>query len=245
MMMLIIGAELVFLYFLSRHLTQNLYIALFLLTKSRNVSVSFLSLLFFPGTVIHELSHLFVAEILGVRTAGLTLVPEGIEKTQVRTGSVSIVETDPLRRAVIGVAPVFVGLGALFTISFFLPGVWEQTRLDIANGIAFSNYSVYLLGLLLYSLFAVSNSMFSSPEDMEGFWPVAIVVGLVLGALYIAGIRISIPASAAEGVNIFVMSLATNIGGVVGLNIALFGLSKLLIHLVQRITGRVFIGKKN
>jgi hypothetical protein len=55
-----------------------------------------------------------------VHTGGLTLVPEGIEKTNVRTGSVMIAQTDPLRRAIIGVAPVFVGLAALFRICHVL-----------------------------------------------------------------------------------------------------------------------------
>jgi hypothetical protein len=57
MSIILIILELIALYFLSRRLTQNLYIATFLLTKSREISVGFLSFLFFPGTVIHELSH--------------------------------------------------------------------------------------------------------------------------------------------------------------------------------------------
>lgn len=238
----IIG-EIIILYFLTRHLTQNLYIAAFLLTKSRAVSVGFLSLIFFPGTVIHELAHLFTAEILGVHTGGLTLVPEGIEQTNVRTGSVSIAQTDPLRRAIIGVAPVFVGLASLFTISYFLPTLWEQTAIDFQNGIAFSQYSLYALLLSLYALFAVSNSMFSSHEDMEGFWPVAIVAILVVGALYIAGIKFSLPESAISGVSTFAQSLAKNLGGAVLLNITLFALSHLAIYGVQKMTGRTFVQK--
>ena len=76
MSLVVIILELVVLYLLSRKLTQNLYIAVFLLSKSRGIGIGFLSLLFFPGTVMHELAHLFVAEILGVHTSGLTLVPE-------------------------------------------------------------------------------------------------------------------------------------------------------------------------
>ena len=238
----IIG-EIIILYILTRHLTQNLYIAAFLLTKSRAVSIGFLSLIFFPGTVIHELAHLFTAEILGVHTGGLTLVPEGIEQTNVRTGSVSIAQTDPLRRAVIGVAPVFVGLATLFTISYFLPTLWEQTTIDFQNGIAFSKYSFYTLLLSFYALFAVSNSMFSSHEDMEGFWPVAIVIILVFGAAYIAGIKFSLPESAIVGVSNFVQSLATNLGGAVLLNITLFALSRVAIFAVEKATGRTFVRK--
>src|SRR3989344_7444956 len=145
MIVIIILIELLLLYVLSRRLTQNLFVAVFLLTKSRPVAVSFLSILFFPGAVIHELAHLFTAEILGVRTSGLTLVPEGIEQKEVRTGSVSISQSDPIRRAVIGIAPVFVGLGTLGLIVYFLPGFWEQTRLDAANGILITSYAIYAL----------------------------------------------------------------------------------------------------
>lgn len=241
--LLAIIGEIIILYILTRRLTQNLYIASFLLTKSRAVSIGFLSLIFFPGTVIHELAHLFTAEILGVHTGGLTLVPEGIEQTNVRTGSVSIAQTDPLRRAAIGVAPVFVGMATLFTISYFLPVLWNQTALDFQNGIAFSQYSLYTLLLSFYALFAVSNSMFSSHEDMEGFWPVAIVVILVFGAAYIAGIKFSLPANTVAGVSSFIQSLATNLGGVVGLNITLFFLSHLSIFAVEKATGRTFVRK--
>lgn len=241
--LLLLAGELLLLWFLSRRMTQNLYVTAFLLAKSRPVAISFISILFFPGTVIHELAHLFVAEILGVKTSGLTLVPEGLEKTEVRTGSVSVAQSDPIRRAVIGVAPVFVGLGALGLISYFLPGVWQQVSIDAANGILFSQYSVYLLLLLVYSLFAVSNTMFSSPEDMEGFLPVSIVLILIGAALYIVGIRISLTDPVVTNLQNFFTSVATNIGWVAGLNVVIFFLSKLLIMGAERITRRRLISK--
>ncbi len=242
-LIILLAIELFLLWLLSRRMTQNLYVAAFLLTKSREVSIGFLSLIFFPGTVIHELAHLFVAEILGVKTSGLTLVPEGLEKTEVRTGSVSIAQSDPIRRAIIGVAPVFVGLGALGLLSYFLPGLWQQTQLDAAAGTVFSNISVYLLIIAGYALFAVSNTMFSSPEDMDGFWPVAIIVALIATALYIVGIRVSLTDTVAYDVQLFLSGMATNIGWIVGLNVALFLLSKLLIHGVEKLTKRKLVAK--
>lgn len=237
-------AALIVLYFLSRSLTQNLYVALFLLTKSREVSVGLLSFLFFPGTVVHELAHLFVAEILGVRTGGLTLTPEAIESPEVRTGSVAISQTDPVRRAIIGLAPVFVGLGGLFLLSYFLPGLWEQTSIDIANGIAFSQPSLYYLLLALYGLFAVSNTMFSSPEDMEGFWPVFIIIALIAAASYMAGIRITLPDTAITSLADVIAGLAINVAYITGFNVVLFGVSQLLILGVEKATGRRFVRKK-
>lgn len=236
--LIVIIIELIFLYVLSRKLTQNMFIAVFLLTKSRPAAVGFLSLLFFPGTVIHELAHLFTAEILGVRTSGLTLVPEGIEQKEVRTGSVSIAQSDPIRRAVIGIAPVFAGLGVLGTLSYFLPGIWQQVVLDIQNGIVFTSYAIYVFILMGYAFFAVSNTMFSSPEDLEGFWPVVGVIALLGATLYIAGIRINLTETTLMGVTQFIRSAGFILGYVALLNISLFFFSKLSIRLVEKLTKR-------
>jgi hypothetical protein len=243
MALLIIGLEIIVLYLLSRKLSQNLYIVWFLLTKSRPVAIGFLSFLFFPGTVIHELAHLFTAEILGVHTGGLTLVPEGLEDKNVRTGSVAIAQSDPIRRAAIGIAPVFVGLGSLGLISYFIPGIWNQMVIDASNTILFSQPSLYLFLLSGYSLFAISNTMFSSHEDMEGFWPVVIIITLISAAAYIAGIRITLTETIQTNITEFFTGVAVTLGYVTGLNISLFLISKALIAGTQKLTGRVLITK--
>ncbi len=230
--------ELIILWLLSRRLSQNLFISIFLLTKSRPFAISVLSLIFFPGTVIHELAHLFTAEILGVRTSGLTLVPESIEQKDVRTGSVSIAQSDPIRRALIGIAPIFAGLGLLGVLSYFLPGILEQVQLDIANNILFTSYSVYTLIVMVYALFAVSNTMFSSPEDMEGFWPVVGVITLLATAMYIAGIRIHLTDQTLIKLTVFLQSTAVNMGYIGAFNVCLFFLSKGLIRMVEKLTKR-------
>lgn len=238
MALLAIIVELIALYILSRRLTQNLYTAFFLLTRSRPVSIGIISFLFFPGTVLHELAHLFTAEVLGVRTAGLTLVPEGLEQRDVRTGSVLIAKSDPIRRAAIGVAPVFVGLITLGTISYFIPQLWVAMQLDAQNGILFSQFPLYGFLLSLYALFAVSNTMFASPEDLDGFWPVVIVLTLFAAAAYIAGIRLTLTESVLLNIQEFLKLVATNVGYVTILNIALFLCSKLLIRIAETVTGK-------
>jgi len=239
--LVILLIELILLWILSRKLSQNLFIAVFLLTKSRPVAVGFLSLLFFPGTVIHELAHLFTAEILGVRTSGLTLVPEGIEEKNVRTGSVSIAQSDPIRRAIIGIAPIFVGLGALSLLAYFLPGIWEQVALDAQNGIVMTSYAIYVFILMVYALFAVSNTMFSSPEDLEGFWPVVGIIALLGTATYIAGIRINVTETTTANLVQFFRSAGFMLGYIAMLNICLFLLSKGSIRFVETLTKRRLI----
>lgn len=233
--------ELIILYVLSRRLTQNIYSALFLLTRSRPFAISVLSILFFPGTVIHELAHLFTAEILGVPTSGLTLVPEGLEESDVKTGSVAISQTDPIRRALIGTAPVYVGIAALATISYFLSA--ELTGAPVFGPLTPYNNPPVAIAVFGYLLFAVSNTMFSSKEDMEGFWPVALVVGLIVAALYVIGVRIDITSALSGAFTDFLTSLATNIGWITGLNVVLFLCSRLSITAIEKITKRRLVYK--
>ncbi|HLD24437.1 MAG TPA: hypothetical protein VJB96_00825 [Patescibacteria group bacterium] len=243
MIVIIILIELLLLYVLSRRLTQNLFVAVFLLTKSRPVAVSFLSILFFPGTVIHELAHLFTAEILGVRTSGMTLVPEGIDQKEVRTGSVSIAQSDPIRRAMIGIAPVFVGLLTLGTLSYFFSQQLTALYLSDSPIGGMDKIIGISIAALFYLIFAVSNTMFSSPEDLEGFWPVVVVLTLLAGAAYIAGLRITLTEPVLGGVIEFFRSVAVNLGYVTGLNVALFFFSQLLIVGVTKVT-RVMVRNK-
>lgn len=243
MLTLLLVFELVILWIITRRLTQNLYVSLFLLTKSRPVAISIITLLYFPGTVIHELSHLFTAEILGVKTGGLVLSPEGLEESNVRAGSVMISKTDPIRRAIIGIAPLFVGIATLTVLSTFLPNLYTQVTIDFQNNILFSSLSLYYLLFTLYSLFAISNSMFSSPEDMEGFPAVAIVLALIGVAAYFSGITIGLPLSWIEQIQKILTNLTTNMGYIVGLNIVLFALSFSAITIAEKVSGRKIVGR--
>ncbi len=243
MLALLLIFELIILWLITRRLTQNLYVSLFLMTKSRPVAISIISFLFFPGTVIHELSHLFTAEILGVHTGGLTLAPEGLENPNVRTGSVMISKTDPIRRAIIGIAPLFVGITTLTLLSTILPNLYSQTALDFQNNILFSSISIYYLLLTLYSLFAISNSMFSSPEDMDGFPGVAIGLSLIGLAAYFSGITMALPPQWMSSIQQTLSTLTISMGYIVGFNLLLFGISVSGISLAEKVSGRKIVKK--
>lgn len=173
--LVLIVAELTLLYFISVRVIQVIYSLIYYLFHSRPAGMSVVSFLFFPGTVVHELSHLFTAEILGVRTGHLTLVPESIDSTDVKTGSVAIASTDPFRRSLIGIAPLLVGVIVLATLSYVYNVQFVNNKMAT---------SVYY-----YLIFSISNSMFSSKEDMKGVWPVILLLGLVAIAAYWVGFR--------------------------------------------------------
>lgn len=165
--------ELVLLFLFSRLLTRSLSSFFLRLTRSQNITIQLLSFLFLPGIIIHELAHLLVAGLLFVPVGEIEFMPQ-IKEGGVKLGSVGIGKTDPIRRAIIGVAPVFAGLAVLFAIFSF----------------ALNSSNVLILAGGFYGLFAVSNTMFSSKKDIEGLLEVLIVGGLIVLTLYFVGFRL-------------------------------------------------------
>lgn len=219
---LILIAQLVLLYFLSRVVSKSLFVLFLLVFRARSVAISLLLALTFPGTVIHELAHLFTAEILRVPTGKLTLVPESIREAHIKSGSVAIAETDPFRRYAIGLAPLVWGMIVLTAIAYFLPTV----------------SSPYLFVLIAYLLFSISNSMFSSPEDLKGFLPFALVVGLFVAAGYYLDIRFELTGPALDAAVRTLATLTDSLTIVllvnVGLLVASWGVTRVIYSFRRR-----------
>lgn len=230
---LLLILELILLYILSRRVIQTVFTVLFVLTRSRTVGVWIVTIIFFPGTIVHELAHLFTAEILGVHTGKLTLIPESLEGTEIKAGGVMIAETDPLRRTLIGLSPVYVGIIVLTALSYFI-----RPPLAALQGVALSNMfsspSLYILFFILYSLFAVSNSMFSSKEDMKGVLPFAITAAIFLIAGYFAGLRIGITGQLLTGLNLVTEALVRSLGVVIAVNLAVLATTSLFLTILGR-----------
>mgnify|MGYP007072816573 CR=1 FL=1 len=230
----VLVAEVTFLSVISDSLTKRIATILYALSRSKTVSISALTLILFPGTVIHELSHLFVAEILGVRTGKLTLAPEHISDEELQAGSVSIGHTDPFRRTLIGIAPFFIGLGVLSTLAYFF-GQQFQPIFDAGRWPDLLNWkSIVTLGLYYYAIGTMSTSMFSSPEDLKGTLPVFLTLGLVIGGLWMAGIRLPVDRSVSDALSSILTSLSITLGVVLGINILTFIILTRLISILRR-----------
>lgn len=165
--------EIFLLFFLSRKVSREL---------SKFLSINLLSFLFLPGVIIHELSHLLIAAILLVPVGHMEFKPKK-SQNGVKLGSVEIGKTDPIRRSIIGFAPVFVGFAIIVGIVYFF-----------FNNIVFfqdKNSYLFLAAILgiIYLLFAISNTMFSSSKDMEGTVEILITLLIVFTAAYILGFR--------------------------------------------------------
>ena len=172
----ILLAEIAILFLLSRSITKTL---------SKFMSINFLSLIFLPGVVVHELSHLFMAVVLFVPVGNMEFVPKKSEGG-LKLGSVEIGKTDPVRRSLIGFAPFLIGFALIVFTVYLLTSNIEF----------FSDKEVYVfLGTIIgisYLLFAISNTMFSSKKDMEGTIEILATLLIISVVLYILGVRPSI-----------------------------------------------------
>src|SRR5438105_14179391 len=110
-------AELFALFLLSRVLTRLLSVFFHRITRSQTITIYLIALLFFPGTLIHELAHFFMARLLFVPVANMEFIPK-LNGSTVKLGSVSIARTDPIRRLLIGMAPFFIGTSILLGVLF-------------------------------------------------------------------------------------------------------------------------------
>ncbi|MBI3577386.1 hypothetical protein HY086_05100 [Candidatus Gottesmanbacteria bacterium] len=239
---LVFFLELAILFAFSQVLPRRIHAITYQITKSQSVATSFVSILLFPGTIVHELSHLIVAEVLGVRTGTLSLVPEAIEdqEGQLRTGSVTIAHTDPIRRALIGIAPLGLGLLILTSLSYlttiWFPQGWKNLVPPEGEWL-----QVFQLALMSYLFFAISNTMFSSPEDLKGFVPLVITLFFFAGAGYVAGVRISITGQAQTIITTMASTLVKSLGGVLAVNGVLLLVLKILLGVMGKF--RNFAGR--
>jgi len=128
---------------------------------------------------------MLIAVILFVPVGSMEFAPKKNGK-ELKLGSVEIGRTDPVRRAIIGFAPVFVGLMLVVGVVY----------LFISNILFFKDKDVYIfIALILgivYLLFAISNTMFSSRADMEGTLEILITFLIIFAVAYILGFRLSL-----------------------------------------------------
>jgi len=146
---LLIVFQLLFLSFISNKLFSRIYFFLHKIFKKDSTVVLLVSLLFLPGTFIHELCHAMAATFLGSRVTAFSIWPK-IEGDSIKMGYAEVEVLDIFRNSLIGIAPLLVGTFALY----FLSSSFQSADL------------VYKI-IYLYFIFQISNSMFLSPADVK------------------------------------------------------------------------------
>lgn len=149
---------------LRSRLVYELSGASLLVFGSTKPGVVIYSLFVLPGTIIHELSHWIVAELLLVKTGEITIFPNWDESKggRGRLGSVEAQRSDPFRGFLIGLAPFISGLGILIILGQLFSSYWD------------TNLPWWQLALIVYGIMVMGNSMMTSQEDRRT-WPFIIV----------------------------------------------------------------------
>lgn len=151
-------------------------------TLSKFMPINFLFFIFLPGVIVHELSHLFMAVILFVGVGDIEFAPK-VSGNGLKLGSIAIAKTDPIRRSLIGFAPVFAGLFIVICIVYFFT----------SNILSFKDWNPYFFVIvilsIIYILFAIANTMFSSGKDMEGTVEILATLIIIFIIAYIVGFR--------------------------------------------------------
>jgi hypothetical protein len=121
-----------------------------------------------------------MAKITFVHTGYMEFFPE-LHGDGLKLGSVQVAKSDPLRRFLIGVAPVIVGSIILFSGLYFFTDY-------LAFDLIFQSLQNFLILMgALYLTFVISNTMFSSRKDMEGALALGIFFAFVLTIIFVAG----------------------------------------------------------
>jgi len=196
----------IILFFVSRKLFKNLFLILIKIINKEK-AIHLLSWLFLPGTIIHELSHMLIAEVLRVKTGQFNFTPQiTSEEKRIRVGSLQVAKTDPIRRTLIGLAPAIVGLVIIFylTNSLLFPLTSQLTIKQFSNS-AINQF--LLLAVYCYSLFIISNTMFSSKKDLEAALFPLILFFLLTASLWMGNFHISLSQKAFNKLVLFFKTL--------------------------------------
>lgn len=230
---IILFAELVILFILTQLHSRSLYTIFYLIFRNKRVVTAILTFIYLPGTAVHEFAHLIVAEILRVPTGELSFTPQfettADGKEEIKAGSLQIKQTDPIRRFLIGIAPVIFGLLALVGIILLFQRFWSQAEIMSTKIIMIAGFG--------YLLYIVSNNMFSSRADMEGSQYLIPIILVLVIILYILGARVNLTGQLLFIITTIISSLVSALGIVLGINIVLLFFSHVVLVGLQKLFG--------
>ncbi len=174
---------------LSQWVSRRVQIVVLRLTGEETVAQMAYYLLFLPGIVLHELSHVVMAKLLGLRVGKVSLGPRRRDKYSIELGSVTISRGDPFQESLVGLAPLLTGTAVLTLICysiFDVGAMGEALRAggwDAALGDLNRFWRVPDSALWAYAVFVVSNSMMPSSSDRRPWLLAGLYLALALSAV--------------------------------------------------------------
>lgn len=168
-----------------------------LLTGHVDTAIYLYSIPLLPGVALHELSHAVMAKLLGVPVRNITLFPQRQRGGAVRLGSVEVLRSDNVRSALIGAAPLLVGLSALGLIGrLVFDGSAVAGALVAGDPGAIAGSILATLQapdalLWFYIVFAIANSMMPSASDTQSWPPVIGCLGILTAVIALFAVDVA------------------------------------------------------
>ncbi len=168
-------ALLILLSVLTHHSFQTLYLFLYKITRSDFIAKVGITILFFPGTVVHEMSHFFAAMLMNLRVRSANVLPV-FEEDGIKLGTVVYERKDPFRGILVGIAPLFGGIAVSW-------GLVALLYLPLTN-------HPLIHALIYFLLFTITSMQFSSRQDLiDAVWLIPMVIGIAI-LIYIFGVDV-------------------------------------------------------
>lgn len=208
------------LFFISRATLNQLFYFLRIFINEEKLIFTIVSLIFLPGTIVHELSHFFAAIVLFLRVRHVEIFPS-FEGNEIKLGHVLYEKKDFLRSILVGVAPIVAGLFFFFLLSFFQ---------------LFPHQNFWLNLFFAYLIFAVSSTMFSSKKDLVDIAYLIPLIFIVGGMVYIFDIKLDFILKnhqITEGVLFFLKKINFYLTVSLSINLFLIAFLKLLRRLFK------------
>lgn len=152
---------------LSGKIFNLLYVFLFKIFKKESRVVFVISMLFLPGTFIHELSHAVTATLLGSRVTKFSIWPK-VENGVIKMGYAQFIVLDVFRNTLIGISPLLFGIIILY---FLIINIFSV--------------NVYLQVFFFYLIFQVANSMFLSDSDIKELKSLILIIIFLITGIYL------------------------------------------------------------
>ncbi len=168
--------ELIILFFIVRLNLKEIFAFLRRFITNDKLSFAIISVLFFPGTVLHEMAHFFAATALMLRVKEIKIFPK-LEDHYIKLGEVSYEKKDSARSILVGIAPILAGLWLFWAFASFKLFPSANLIVDIIIG---------------YLIFVVSSTMFSSKKDLIDLIYIIPLSIIVLGILYVFNLRLDL-----------------------------------------------------
>ncbi|MBI3620004.1 hypothetical protein HY214_02570 [Candidatus Roizmanbacteria bacterium] len=214
-------AEMGSIFWLSRQTVNELFFFLRTFIHQERVVFSLVSLLFFPGTILHEMAHFITALALMLRVREITIFPK-FHANYIKLGSVVYEKQDFVRGVLVGIAPIFAGL-------FFF---WFVARFNL-----FPSDTLWLNMLITYLIFTISSTMFSSKQDLVDVVFILPLFLLIGGVVYIFNINLSFITHngvVVDGLTSFLKEVNIYLGFSLIMNIGLLAVLKMMRQLMKK-----------